>query len=467
MRLSPPPRLALLTALTCVVLGAAPAAAETLDLAREACAASQTGQHQHAMALSQQLVDSKPHDGSAWRVHAYVLSRAEHPDLALTAYEEAIKLDPRDVIALNNAASLMLKQDRAREALMRIRDVLLIAPRYADARNNRGVALERLGRLHDAENAYRGATMVNPRHARAHNNLGAVRLRRGEVQGAATAFRRAMEIDPRLAAPRLNLALVQERGRSDAAFVEALEAQADAPGADVALRVRALAARAGQLAFDGDMEGARTKMLAALALDPQNAALLNNAGVIEDQLGNDRDAMLHLQAALESDPQLHVVRNNIGIVHVHRGDLDLAKGVFRNIIEDAPRFYRAHYNLGVIYASQGEIHEALAALRRASQIAPDDPDTIYNLGLVRSRMGAPRRVEYRYYQRALRLNPHLVEAHLGLGTLMADPETPARLRNPAQARVHLQRFLELVRPGDQAGREQAEGWLRWLDARSG
>ena len=62
----------------------------------------------------------------------------------------------------------------------------------------------------------------------------------------------------------------------------------------------------------------------------------------------------------------------------------------------------------------------------------------------------------------LRLDPDLGEAHLALGMLLADPATPARLRDPQRARRHLRRFLELAPPGDREGRGQAEDWLRFL-----
>ena len=446
-------------------LAAAPAAqADTLETARAALALSASGDHTQAIALSQSLVREETADGTAWRVRAYILSQAGHSDLALTAYEEAIQLDGQDVIALNNAARLMIEAGRAQEALLRIRQVLTLAPRYADARNNRGVALEHLGRLQDAEYAYRGALMVNPRHARAINNLGALRLRRGQPDEARADFERALALDPTLEEARLNVARSQDHNRLDAGYVQSLETRAAAHPHDAGAQVQALAARAAQQASTGALEAARATLLRALEADPRNPALLNNLGVVQDQLGNDRDAMLRFQEAAALDPSLHVVRNNVGIVHVHRGALDLARGVFESLIRDAPRFHRAHYNLGVLHAAQGDVLRALQSLRRARALAPNDPHTIYNLGLVRRRMGAPPRVEHHYYRRALGIDPGLAEAHLGMGTLLASPETPAALRNPSQARTHLRRFLELARPNDAKGREQAASWLRWLNA---
>ena len=78
--------------------------------------------------------------------------------------------------------------------------------------------------------------------------------------------------------------------------------------------------------------------------------------------------------------------------------------------------------------------------------------------------GADRASERAAYERALALDASLSEAHLALGTLLADPATPAALRDPARARTHLERFVALVTERDVAGRKQAADWLAWLSA---
>ena len=283
------------------------------------------------------------------------------------------------------------------------------------------------------------------------------------MRAASIAFSRALELDPSFAAPSLNLALVKESGATTEEQVAALEKLAAEPGATDALRARALAARAALLAEKKDYEGARKLYLQAIELAPRSAALLNNVAVVEDQLGKDRDALLHLTDALEINPSLHVARNNVGIVHVHRNELQLAESEFRQLLKEAPRFHRAHYNLGVIQAAQGQIREARRSFRFAAQLAPDDADTQYNLALLARKDGNDIAAEFRGYRRALRLDPNLTEAHLSLGTLLADPETPQRFRNPAQAKVHLSKFLELAKMSDEEGRRQAEAWLEWLE----
>jgi hypothetical protein len=88
----------------------------------------------------------------------------------------------------------------------------------------------------------------------------------------------------------------------------------------------------------------------------------------------------------------------------------------------------------------------------------------YNLALLSRRKDGDVRQELRAYREVLRLDPKLVEAHLAIGMLLADPSTPARLRDSAAATRHLTTFLELAMESDDEGRGQATDWLAWLEA---
>ncbi len=464
-------RAALGVALLVTALGARSAFAELRrDLAVEACRAARSGEHERALTLSNEVIAGAPGDALAWRVHGYVLSQGKHGQEALDAYTQAEALDPNDAVAPNNAGALLLALGRHEEALARFDRALTLNPRYADAHNNRGAALERLGRVVEAVTAYRQALTEDPRHARARSNLGAIAWRRGKRGQAAYAFQEAASFDPRFEAARNNLALVRAEigrgGSEDEAALLELDAAASGPNASAAARARPLLVRAAAHARRGEYAASRDLYLQALAHTPDDARLLNNLAVAEDQLGLDREALLHLGEALTIDGGLLVARNNVGIVHVHRGELEIAESAFRDLLRDAPRFHRAHYNLGVLLAAKGRLEAALSSFREAARLAPNDADVLYNLTMMRRRLGGDIASERRGYELAIRLDPNLAEAHLALGMLLADPATPDALRERRLAETHLRRFLALARPSDEDGRMQAEGWLHWLSSSS-
>ncbi len=402
-----------------------------------------------------------PSNALAWKVRGYVYSRSGKLEQAASAYSRAVQLAPGDPVARNNLGAAQLRRGELQLARQSFDVALQLSPNYADARNNRGVVLERLGHLYEAETAYRLAATSNPDHPEAHNNLGAVLLRQGRVGEASVAFERALAIQPQFAAPALNLVLARV-GNGGEANEQQLMALIERTGGSSAVRAQLVALRASRLAEQERFREALPLYQQAVKLDPNNAPLLNNLAVVEDQLGMDREALMHLSRAMEIDPRLRVAQNNVGIVHVHRGDHHKAAHVFQSLLRQDPNFHRAHYNLGVIYAAKGYVEDARQSFARASALAPSDADTVYNLALLARERGGDPMAERRGYERALQLDPSMREAHLALGTLLADPETPPRLRDARRAKVHLRRFMELALPSDREGRAQAKAWLRWL-----
>ena len=462
LRLSP----ALLLAAVLVV-AALPGTASADGLparAREAYRAYLAGDLDRADAVSAQAVKESARSGGAWAVRGYVLSKRGDKGGAAVAYRRAVLFDPTSAIAHNNLGAVLLELGDVPEAIQAFEAALKHRPIYADARNNLGAAYERQGKLAEAQRSYRTATMIDPEHAQAFNNLGAVQLKSGDVQAASASFARAAEIDPDFGVPALNLALLGNPEDRDEAFYRKMMAEAAKPGASPRLRARVLAMRAARETDKRDWRAARALYVEALNLTPRDVTLLNNIAVVEDQLGMDREALLHLTEALDVNPDLLVAQNNVGIVHVHRGDMDLARAVFEDIIRRDNDFHRAHYNLGVVNASEGKVQAARQNFRTAARLAPRDASIRYNLAILNRRDDGDVREELRAYREVLSLDPKLTEAHLALGMLLADPGTPRNLRDAVEAARHLERFLALAPASDEEGRTQATEWLAWLRA---
>ena len=454
--------LAVVGGLLLALLVARPAYAEPSTVER-AHAAWSAGRLDEALTESERAIQEAPDSAYAWGLRAFLLSRAGRKQDALAAYDRAVALDPNEAVVQNNRGAVLLELGRLQEASEAFSRALGLDPYYADALNNRGAAFERQGREQEAQTSYRAATEVDPQHAKAHSNLGTLAYRQGRTDEAREQFRRAHDLDPTLGAPALNLLLVGGPDLSREELLSSLRETAGRADAPANVRARAFVALAGREAADRNFEAARGLYLQALALTPDDYALLNNLAVVEDQLGLDRDAILHLEAALAQRPELLVAQNNVGIVHVHRGSMETAESVFRYIVEKDANFHRAHYNLGVVLAAQGKLSEALQSLQRAAALAPRDAEIRYNLGLLRRRLGASEEEERRAYEAALLLDPRLAEAHLSLGCFLADPQTRRDLRDEIGARRHLERFLELAGDFDEGGRAQAQAWLTWLD----
>lgn len=110
-----------------------------------------------------------------------------------------------------------------------------------------------------------------------------------------------------------------------------------------------------------------------------------------------------------------------------------------------PSYFEAHYNLGVVLTQAGDAPGALAAYENALEVRPRSPDARYNFALLLKQSGyaldAANELE-----NLLTTDPNEARAHLAAGNIYAE-----QLRQPARARTHYQRFLELDPRNSQAG----------------
>lgn len=456
-----------LPGLVVAMAAVAPSAAGADDPTAGAVKAARDGDRAQALRLSEEAVKARPTSAAAWGVRGYALSTAGRKDEAVEAYAKAASLDPRDAFVRVNRGAVLIELGRPAEALPVLDEAVAIDPRNARALNHRGVALERLGRLEEARAAYRAAIAAAPRDPVPYNNLGALAFRRGVDAAASAHFAKALEVDPAFQPAAVNVALTMAAASSPSAGAQAEDAilaAAARPDASYRVKAKAKGVLGARAVRAGDWPTAKARFLEQVSMDPEDAGALNDLAVAEDQLGEAREALNHLEAALELRGDDATLRNNMGVVHVHRGDYASAEAAFRQVLKEEPTFHRAWHNLGVVLGARGDRAGAALAFRRASDLAPTDASTLYNLALLAREAGGDRAAERAAYERALLIDPKLVEAHLALGTLLADPATPGPLRDPAKARVHLTKFLELAFADDVAGRKQATDWLAWLDA---
>jgi choline-sulfatase len=139
----------------------------------------------------------------------------------------------------------------------------------------------------------------------------------GELQGAALerALRQIVKEDP--ANPQANLRLgyvLMNSGRCGEAiprFTAAIDAHL--PGTDAHL------GRAGCEIAAGDGAAARRTLSAAIAIEPGNAVIVANLGLLLSDSGQPGDAIPLLQRALAIDPDLHQARFGLALAFARSG----------------------------------------------------------------------------------------------------------------------------------------------------
>jgi tetratricopeptide (TPR) repeat protein len=124
---------------------------------------------------------------------------------------------------------------------------------------------------------------------------------------------------------------------------------------------------------------------------------------------------------------------------------------YRTATQLDPGFFDAYYNLGAVAAEAGELRTALAASENALALKPESRDARYNFALALTKANyftdAANELE-----KLLAYSPNEVRAHLAVANLYAQ-----QLRQPAKARPHYQRVLDL-----DPRHKQADNIRYWL-----
>jgi tetratricopeptide (TPR) repeat protein len=127
-----------------------------------------------------------------------------------------------------------------------------------------------------------------------------------------------------------------------------------------------------------------------------------------------------------------------------RGDSEIAEHLFRQAIDLEPNMAAALTNLGNLVYRRGELDEARRLYERALELDPAQPEARYNLANLLDDVGETE-LAIAELRRVCAAAPEFADAHYNLGVMLA------QLGGNAQAKKHLERYLELDAASDWAG----------------
>ncbi|OGM14298.1 hypothetical protein A3A76_00140 [Candidatus Woesebacteria bacterium RIFCSPLOWO2_01_FULL_39_23] len=125
------------------------------------------------------------------------------------------------------------------------------------------------------------------------------------------------------------------------------------------------------LSQKGDFIHALKYFQLALAINPNHQSILNNLGIVLNNLSRPYEALGYLQRAMLLDPpnaETHFLIGNI--MHEH-GFTDIALQRLKTAVKIDPRHAGALTNLGLIYKNMNRIREAVRYFRLAYQADPE------------------------------------------------------------------------------------------------
>jgi len=202
-----------------------------------------------ALLVFKQALSIAPNEARAWaglgRVYINQSIYSEMPPaqaakLARDALDKALRIDPRNVIAITGLARLAADFDfDAQAAADYNRRALQIEPNNLVAINTLGILLSNVGRFDEALPLYDYRVAHDPANPTAYNNRGITRYYARQWDAAIDDFRTALRLSPAFVGARNGIAASLLVGKGDAAG--ALREIAGEPDEASRLQVRALA----------------------------------------------------------------------------------------------------------------------------------------------------------------------------------------------------------------------------------
>ena len=217
----------------------------------------QKGEYQEAMIEYQEALRINPRDVDTLVFLGNTLLNQGKADEAFSYYERALEINPDNPEAHVNLAVILANRGRTEEAIEHDRKALQLNPKLLGARLNLAVGLVRIGRFEEALEHYRQALVINPNQPLTHINLAIALTALGKTNEASEQYIEAAT------AVNKHVDTLLQQGRVPEAIGQLTEATHRIPD-----NAQAHCRLAGLLARQGRREEAKSHFLEALRIQP-------------------------------------------------------------------------------------------------------------------------------------------------------------------------------------------------------
>jgi tetratricopeptide (TPR) repeat protein/S1-C subfamily serine protease len=340
-----------------------------------------------------------------WKYRSFALKGLGDDRGALAAISEAIRLEPEDIIFLNEKARLLSNLGDKKGAIS-IYDLIITKGRKAWAYYNRGIYKSELGDKKGAIADNDIAIRINPQFAQAYYNRGVDKSKLGDKKGAISDYDIAIRINPQFAQAYYN------RGVDKSKLGDKKGAISDY---DIAIRINpqytdAYTNRGIAKSKLGDKKGAIADYDIAIRINPKSANAYSNRGVDKSALGDKKGAIADYDIAIRINPQSADAYSNRGVDKSELGDKKGAIADYDIAIRINPQFAQAYYNRGVDKSELGDKKGAIADYDIAIRIDPQFAQAYYNRGNAKSKLG-DKKGAIADYDVTIRINPQFAQAY--------------------------------------------------------
>jgi tetratricopeptide (TPR) repeat protein len=317
-------------------------------------------------------------------------------------YRGILRSDPQILSARVNLGLACYSQHKNVEAIAELGKALSANPHEFSALLFSGLAYLGLGELDRAEHLLQAAARVNDRDPLLFWALGSLATNRGDTNTAVLFLERSVALDPN------NPRAIWLLGQAYARLAYRKEERPLVPANYTALVDQCLDWVAREQpnsallhVFKGDVFAARKLSLEALA-EYQKAAEIDShwpdirllIGSLLGVLGRYHEAIDELQTQLQLEPNDARVFSELGVVNCEAGNYSVALPYLKKAIELDSHNYGIHVRLGQVYMNTGQPSLAAVQLEQAIKLNPEKSDGYYWLHRALRALNQPRRAAW-------------------------------------------------------------------------
>jgi tetratricopeptide (TPR) repeat protein len=373
---------------------------------------------------------AKQNAGVAELAQAYsskggILFARERAGDARKAFDEAVKLDARNVSALVGQAEILYAEQRYTEALSRFDTAVGADPSSIDAIVGHAKTNIALEHLQDAKQQLTAARAANPKEMRVALWLGKAEEALGNKTVAEKQFNDAIELaDP--SAPDAITAyvalatLLAGQGRPVEAQAKLDQARGKLPDSSALQRAIGEVAAA-----QGHYDEAISHYESALVKDPSDVATHFRLGVTLRRMRRMDQASAEFDKVLAADKDYPGLALERGLLFEESGEVQKALEQFKGAMQKAPTDLDLQLRVGAAYVAIGRPDDAIPLLKKVLEARQNSAEVNHYLGRAYLKKGGLEASSaMRYLKRAIELDPNRAEYHLYLGWAANDSPTP-------------------------------------------
>ena len=287
--------------------------------------------------------------------------KSQQFDAAIESFNEAVKLDAKNVNALNGLGWAQFNSGKLDEAEAAFKKTLALEPKFPAALNG-------LGQLYLNQKKYDLALKylqeAAPQAPAAWFGLARLFLLQGKYDDAEKWAKKIVDSGEADEVAKQMLKAAQEKNLSDALRRQIEPAEMNAGAADLA--------KAWQLMNSGRRPEAKEIFEALLKKSPEDANVLNGMGWFYLRGGDRKQAKSMFEKAIKNDAQAAGSYNGLAVVLKADGDVDGAIKLWQQMLEKFPGPNAGTFGLADAFMEKGEFQKAVPLWEQLAKADPTD-----------------------------------------------------------------------------------------------